>query len=119
MHWKDLDVWKDSHKLVKEIYKVTAVFPKEEIYGLTSQVKRASISVPANIVEGFSRNTTKEYIHFLYNSRGSLEEMRYHILLAQELQFMSVEEHESLEGKAEKVSKMLNGLIASLERKIK
>jgi four helix bundle protein len=72
MHWKDLEVWKSSHSLVKDINEVVSKFPRAELYGLSSQIKRASASVPTNIVEGFSRNTTKEYVQFLYNSRGSL-----------------------------------------------
>ena len=119
MHWNELDVWKKAHELVLEIYKVTVNFPREEIYGLTSQLKRAAMSVPSNIVEGNARRTTKDYIHFLYTSRGSLEEVRYDILLAQELQFLSVRAYHHLEQLAETVSKLLNGLVSSLERKIK
>ena len=79
MNWKDLKVWEKAHNLVKDLYVISGQFPKDELYGLTSQMKRACLSVPANIVEGQSRNTTKEYIQFLYNSRGSLEETRYYL----------------------------------------
>ncbi|MDD5454374.1 MAG: four helix bundle protein [Candidatus Ratteibacteria bacterium] len=118
MHWKDLGVWEKSHILVKKIYKVTAGFPKDELYGLTNQIKRASISVPTNIVEGFSRNSTKEYIKFLFNSRGSLEEIRYLLLLSSELQFMENKTYLLLESTCEEISKMLNALITSLRHKI-
>ena len=115
MYWKDLKVWQKSHELVLEIYKITAKFPPEEIYGLTSQAKRAAISVPTNIVEGHSCNTTKDYVNFLYISRGSLEELRYLILLSQELGFMKADVHEGLELRCVEISKMLNSLIGKLK----
>ena len=115
--WRDLTVWQESHSLVLDIYRNTAGFPPEEIYGLTSQVRRAAVSVPTNIVEGSARRTTKDSVNFLYTSRASLEEVRYLILLSQELQFLSVEAHEALENKAISVSKKLNALIAKLEQK--
>ncbi len=119
MHWSDLDVWKKSHGLVKEIYKITTSFPREELYGLTSQIRRAVVSVPTNIVEGFSRNSTKEYIQFLFNSRGSLEEFRYLVSLAKDLDFLSEEIYKDLEKRCEEISKMLNALIVSLRKRIK
>lgn len=119
MHWKELEVWEKSHKLVKEVYKITAKFPDEELYGLTSQIKRASVSVPTNLVEGFSRNTTKEYIQFLFNSRGSLEEVRYLLFLSQDLGHITKGVYDTLEKQCEEISKMLNALISSLKRKIK
>lgn len=115
MHWKELKVWEKAHELVIKIYKETAQFPKDEIYGLTSQLRRSSSSVPANIVEGQSRNTTKEYLQFLHNSRGSLEETRYHLLLSKELGYLSEEKYQSLENQYEEASKMLNSLIKSLK----
>ncbi len=66
MHWKELNVWNKAHDLVLDIYRVTANFPKSEIFGITSQLRRSTYSVPANIVEGNSRNTTKDYVRFLY-----------------------------------------------------
>jgi len=101
-----------------EIYHVTTSFPKTEIYGLADQIKRAAYSVPANIVEGQSRNTTKEYLQFLYNARGSLEEVRYFLLLSFELQFLHKEKYDELEQQYGSASKMLNGLIKSLRSKI-
>jgi len=115
MNWKKLKVWQETHSLVLEIYKVTSAFPKSETYGLVNQLKRASYSVPANIVEGQSRNTTKEYLQFLYNSRGSLEEVRYFLLLSYDLKFLTVNIYEQLEKRYESASKMLNGLIKSLK----
>ena len=116
-YWKDLKVWQKSHSLALSIYKATVGFPKEEIYGLTSQVRRSAVSVATNIVEGHSRKTTKDFIHFLYNSRGSLEETRYLILLAQELTFLSADEYDALEEQASEVSRMLNAMIPALEEK--
>ena len=88
MHWKDLDVWKKAHSLVLGIYKLTAKFPKAEAFSLVDQLRRSSYSVPANIVEGQSRNTTKEYLSFLYNARGSVEEVRYFLLLSKDLEYI-------------------------------
>lgn len=117
--FKDLKIWQKSHQLTLKIYEVTKKFPKEELYGLTSQIKRAAVSVPTNIVEGNSRNTTKEYIQFLFNSRGSLEETRYLLFLSKELSFINKEIYSNLEDKYEEISKMLNGLIKSLRNKTK
>ena len=97
MNWRKLKVWQETHRLVLEIYKVTFSFPKSETYGLVDQLKRAAYSVPANIVEGQSRNTTKEYLHFLYNARGSLEEARYHLLLAKDLGYLALDRYEEIE----------------------
>lgn len=117
MNWRELKVWQKSHQLVLEIYKVTSGFPKEETYNLVSQLRRSAISVPANIVEGQSRNTTKEYLQFLYNARGSLEEIRYHLLLSRDLEYLSISDYEDLEAKYEEISKMLNRLISTMRSK--
>ena len=115
--WKELEVWQKAHGLVLEIYHLTAGFPSVERFRLTDQLCRAAASVPANIVEGQARQTTKEYVHFLYNARGSLEETRYHLLLTKDLKLLDSEVYASLEREYETVSKMLNGLIQSLKRK--
>jgi len=116
-NWKELDVWNKAHGLVLEVYKLTATFPNDERFRLTDQLCRAASSVPANIVEGQARQTTKEYIHFLYNARGSLEETRYHLLLAKDLELLDPGRYARLETDYKAVSKMLNGLIQSLRRK--
>jgi four helix bundle protein len=118
MHWTDLEIWKKSHDLVLKIYDVTKSFPRHENYALTDQIRRAITSVTANIVEGQSRNTTKEYRQFLYNSRGSIEEVRYFLLLSIDLGYIDNTVFQFLEGESEKLSKMLNGLIKSLSAKI-
>jgi four helix bundle protein len=114
MNWRKLKVWQETHNLVLKIYKATSSFPKSETYGLVNQLKRAAYSVPANIVEGQSRNTTKEYLQFLYNARGSLEEVRYFLLLSFDLSFLQENNYNELEQGYESASKMLNGLIKSL-----
>jgi len=119
MNWRKLKVWQEAHSLVLEIYRVTSNFPKSEAYGLVDQLKRASYSIPANIVEGQSKNTTKEYIQFLYNARGSLEEVRYFLFLSFDLKFLPENKYKELELRYESVSKMLNGLIKSLKTSTK
>lgn len=90
MTWKDLEVWQRAHALVLTIYELVTMFPPEERFRLTDQLCRSAISVPANIVEGQSRQTTQEYLQFLYHARGSLEKTRYHLLLAKELGYLSL-----------------------------
>lgn len=97
MRWKDLDVWRRSHSLVLEIYKLTVQFPRDEKYGIIDQLRRAAYSVPANIVEGQSRNTTKEYLSFLYNARGSVEEVRYFLLLSTDLGYINKDIRQKVE----------------------
>lgn len=116
MNWRDLKVWQKAHNLVLDVYKLTACLPGEERYGIISQLKRSVISIAANIVEGQLRNTTKEYLSFLYNARGSLEETRYHLLLSKDLEFIDKNSFEILESEREEISKMLNNLIQSLKK---
>ncbi len=112
--WRELGVWQKAHKLVLQIYELVEAFPSKEKYRLVDQLCRSAISVPANIAEGHGRHTTKEYIQFLYNARGSLEETRYHLLLARDLGYLTLEAYEKAESGAEEISRMLNGLIQSL-----
>ena len=118
MYWKELDVWIKADDLVIKIYKETARFPASEKYALSDQLKRASYSVPANIVEGHSRKTTKEFIQFLYHARGSLEELRYFILLSKDLNYLARDTYKHLEKDCETISKMLNGLINAMKQKL-
>ena len=85
---KDLDVWKEAMKLAKEVYTLTARFPKEEMYGLSSQIRRASVSIPSNIAEGAARGSSKDFSRFLYISLGSLAELETQLLLAVDLGFI-------------------------------
>ena len=114
-HWKDLEVWKQSHQLVLSIYGIIQSFPPDEKYALADQVKRAAYSVPANIVEGHSRSSKKEFIKYLYISRASLEELRYFLLLSHDLGFLNADSYLEFEKKCVHISKMINGLIKSLK----
>ncbi len=113
-HWNELMVWQKSHELVLMIYYVVATFPKNEQYALADQIKRASASVPANIVESHSRNSQKDFLRFLYIARGSLEELRYLLLLSKDLQYITDIKYKELENICTQTSKLLNGLIKSL-----
>ena len=86
----DLIVWQKGHALVLEIYKITSFFPKEELYGLTSQIKRAIISVTSNIAEGFVRHSKKEKVQFYYVSLGSITEVQNHLIIARDLHFITL-----------------------------
>lgn len=108
--------WQKADDLTVVVYEATKSFPKEELYGLTSQLRRAAYSVPANIVEGASRNSKKDYLHFLYIARGSLNEARYFVHLARRLGYLKPELHLQLQGQAEEVSRTLSGLIQAVER---
>jgi len=111
----DLVVWQKSLNLVEKIYEITGFFPKEEIYGLTSQLKRAIISVPSNIAEGASRQTTKEFIQFLYISLGSLSEVETQLIIAKRLEF--IENIDDLINQIKSLKKMLTNLIYTLKNK--
>lgn len=89
---KDLDVWKLGMQIVKDIYAATAKFPQEEMYGLTSQLRRAAVSVPANIAEGAARNGKKEFIQFLYVSLGSLSEIETLLIIVGDLNYLANDE---------------------------
>lgn len=111
-YYKDLIVWQKSMNFVEEVYKIN--FPKNEEYGLASQVKRASISIPSNIAEGNGRNSTKEYIRFLQISKGSLFEVQTQIELAKRLNMIDEELFCKLNNMSNEISAMLSGLIKKL-----
>jgi four helix bundle protein len=111
--YRDLNVWRQSVDLVEVVYRVTANFPKTEIYGLTSQIRRASVSVPSNIAEGQGRRSPKKFCQFLRHSRGSLMEVETQTILSMRLGFMSFEDGTSILNRASTIGKMLNGLIDS------
>ena len=87
--FEDLTVWQKAHALTLAVYRCTAIFPKFELYGLTSQMRRAAVSVPANIAEGFKRRSRPEKMRFLNIAQGSLEELRYYFMLARDLGYLS------------------------------
>ena len=113
--FEGLKVWQAGMKLAKEVYKVTDKFPKEEQYGLTNQLRRASVSIPANIAEGKGRNHKKEYIQFLYMSRGSVWELITLIKLSEELSYLNKVQAQALLSLCAEITAMLNGLIRSVQ----
>ena len=104
-------MWQESRKLVSEVYSLASKFPKEEIYSITAQIKRAAISIPSNIAEGAARSSNKEYIHFLYISLGSLAELDTQLLIAKDLNFISEKDFNDITEKLNSIGKMLSGLI--------
>ncbi len=115
--FQDLQVWQKAHTLTLDIYQITKQYPKEEIYCLTSQMRRASLSVTANIVEGQKRNSTDDFVRFLVMSDTSLEELKYYILLSKDLKYIKEENHQKLIELATEVGRMLNGLKRSLRER--
>ncbi len=117
--FKDLFVWQKGIELVNEIYNLTKHFPKEELYCLTSQIRRAAISVPSNIAEGWGRGTTKNYIQFLEIARGSLYEINTLIIISYNQNYVNKENSDKIEGQINEIGRMLNTLITKLESKNK
>ena len=107
----DLQVWQEAHALVVLIYKVTKSFPKEELFGVTNQIRRASVSITSNLAEGFGRETIKDRIHFYIMSLGSLNEIQNQLLIAKDVNYLHEKNWSELENRIIIVSKMLNGLI--------
>lgn len=112
--FRQLGVWQKAYELTLEIYRLTKSFPRSEIYGLTSQVQRAAVSIPANIAEGYDRNHRKEYVQFLSIARGSLGELETLLMLAKDLGYVTAADHRSVDGIRSETARMLQGLIKSL-----
>jgi four helix bundle protein len=110
--FEDLLVWKKAHAYVLEIYRITKQFPKSEIFGLAAQMRRAAVSIPANIAEGFKKRTPREKIRILNISQGSLEESRYYLILAKDLDYADTA---MFLPKLEEVSRMLEAYIRAIE----
>lgn len=108
---KDLDAWKLSMDLVLDIYLKTKSFPSDEKFGLTNQIRRAAVSIPSNIAEGATRNSNKEFLQFLYISLGSASELETQFIIALNLNYISLEDYESINSQIEIVSKLIMGLI--------
>ena len=117
MTHKDLKVWNDSIELTKEVYELTSNLPKQEMYGLTSQMRRCAISIPSNISEGAARSSTKEFIRFIDIARASLAELDTQIIISKKLNFVS--EDSKIETKIVGIKFMLTALKKSLSRKLK
>lgn len=105
--FRQLKIWERSHQLVLAIYKATKAFPKEELYGLTSQIRRSSMSVPTNIAEGCGRNTDADFARFLQIAMGSASETEYQLILAHDLGFLPNDSYEKLHADVEEIKRML------------
>lgn len=113
-NFTDLEVWREGHKLVLEIYKVTKKFPREERFGLTDQMRRCGISITSNIAEGFSRRGSKEKLQFYYMAKGSITELQNQLLVVKDVEYMSKDEFNKLLKQTIIVHKLLNGSIMKL-----
>jgi four helix bundle protein len=114
--FQQLGVWQEAHKLVLRVYEATKDFPREEQFGLVAQMRRAAVSIPANIAEGFKRRGIRDKIRFYNISEGSLEELKYFFILSKELGYIL--SNEDLMAQSETVGRLLNGLIVSTERRL-
>ncbi|MCK8816014.1 four helix bundle protein [Natroniella sulfidigena] len=115
-YFEKLKVWQKSHELVLEVYETIDSFPKSERFGLIDQIKRAVTSIPNNIAEGTGRNTSKELLRFLYVARGSLEEIKYLLILSRDLGYIEEDLYSNLKKDANIVGKLLNGFINSVKK---
>jgi four helix bundle protein len=113
-NYKDLRVWEEAHRLTLSVYKATQAFPKEERFGLTSQMRRSSASIAANLAEGCGRRSDGEMARFVQIAMGSGAELSYHLLLAQDLGFMKSEEYAELNASLERTMRMLSALSAKI-----
>lgn len=116
--FRELKVWEKGHRLTLEVYEVTGTFPTEELYGLTSQMRRSAASVPANIAEGCGREGNAEMGRFLQIAAGSASELEYHLLLAHDLNLINTPNHEHLTREVTEIKRMLTAFIKSLKSKI-
>jgi len=113
--FRKLNVWEKAHQLTLKIYKVTEKYPREELYGLISQIRRAGVSIPTNIAEGAVRSSDADFARFLYIALGSTSELEYLILLSQDLKFIKRELYTELNNEINEIKKMLISLIQKLK----
>ncbi len=113
---KKLDVWRKSIELVQIIYELTKSFPKNEVYGLTNQMRRAAISIPSNIGEGAARQTKREFVQFLHMAQGSLSELDTHLEISKKLDYLKEDNLQALSSLMNEIDKMITGLIKSLKK---
>jgi four helix bundle protein len=116
--FKDLLVWQKAHFLVLTVYKITKNFPKQEIFSLVDQMRRAGVSVSSNIAEGFSRQSQKNKINFYHMSLGSLRELENQIIISVDLNYLSRDQYGKIQILIQEVDRMLNGLIRSINKKL-
>ena len=117
--YADLEVWRAAMDLAEDVYRITEAFPKQETYGLTSQIRRAAVSIPSNIAEGKGRSSERELIQFLCRSRGSLFELETQSALALRLGYVTRERHQQLMCRISRVGQLLNGLIRAFRPPLK
>ena len=115
--YRDLQVWQRSMTLATEIYKISKEFPKDEAYGLTSQMRRCAISVPSNMAEGYGRNSTNEYLHFLRIATGSLYELQTQMEISMNLHYLNRDKFDKLYELSREIERMLSSLIRKLSGK--
>jgi four helix bundle protein len=115
--FKELKVWHKSYGLALALYEASRLFPREEIYGLTSQLRRAAVSIGANIAEGCGRRSDGELVRFLQIARGSASEVEHHLLLARDLKFLPPVIHQDLDKRLQEVQRMLTSLVSSIQEK--
>jgi four helix bundle protein len=116
--FRKIVAWQKADDLTVEVYRSTKQFPREEVYSLTNQIRRAAYSVPANIAEGASRRSQKDYLQFLYVARGSLSEVAYFVHLSKRLGYLALADHDTLAFQADEASRVLTGLIKSVEKEV-
>ena len=116
--YRNILAWQKADDLTVAVYEATRTFPKEEVYALTSQIRRAAYSIPANIAEGASRNSQKDYLHFLYIARGSAAEVAYFIHHSHRLDYFKVEIYSRLAEQVDEASRVLTGLIRSVTKEV-
>jgi four helix bundle protein len=115
--FEELEVWQRARKFVLKIYNLTKSFPKNELYGLTSQIRRAAFSIGSNISEGFDRRSDKEFSNFLAIARGSIAEVQNDLYIALDLKYISEDEFNATYGETKKIAKQINGLMTYLKPK--
>ena len=113
--FRTLKVWEKSHQLTLSVYDKTRQFPREELFGLASQIRRSCSSIPANIAEGCGRSTDPDFSRFLQIAFGSANELEYHLILARDLQYLTIEDHADIANDLTEVKKMIASLIAKIK----
>jgi len=116
--YQELIIWQKSRQLTVWVYNITRTFPSNEQFGLISQINRSAVSIPSNIAEGWSRNSTKDFINFLYIARGSLAELETQLLISYDLTYIKAEALAQITPHITELSKMVSGTITSLKNKI-
>ena len=115
--YRDLKVWQAGMNLAEQAYRLTRLFPRDELFGLTSQIRRAAASIPANIAEGWGRAGTAEYIRFLQIAQGSLKELETHLLLSERVQLTKAEQTQPMLQTTDELGRMIHSLLGSLKRR--